>query len=109
MTPPTHYGYFKCCNGGSARVDFQDHGVSSIGLRPWTVYGVGRDLGMTSEPTKAIKSVAINRPYHISYGGLQDLQFVDDVAKICVRRPRAPYRDPKSYNIRGHAVDLATF
>ena len=41
LTPTTHYGYFKCCNEGNARVYFQDHGISSIGLRPWTVYGVG--------------------------------------------------------------------
>src|SRR5262245_31800011 len=82
LTPTTHYGYFKCCNEGNARVYFQDHGLSSIGLRPWTVYGVGRDLGMTSEPTKAIKSLAIGRPYHVSYGGWQDLQYVDDVAAV---------------------------
>src|SRR5690348_6984237 len=55
LTPTTHYGYFKCCNEGNARVYYQDFGLSSIGLRPWTVFGVGRDLGMTSEPTKAIK------------------------------------------------------
>jgi len=109
LLPSTHYGYFKCCNEGNAAIYFQDFGISSIGLRPWTVYGVGRDLGMTSEPTKAIKSVAINRPYHISYGGFQDLQFVDDVAKICVRCLQKPYKGAKSYNIRGHVVDLAAF
>src|SRR5215470_12564321 len=55
LLPTTHYGYFKCCNEGNARIAFQDHGLSSIGLRPWTVFGIGRDFGMTSEPTKAIK------------------------------------------------------
>jgi nucleoside-diphosphate-sugar epimerase len=109
LTPTTHYGVFKCCNEGNARIYFQDHGLSSIGLRPWTVYGVGRDFGMTSEPTKAIKSLALGRRYHISYGGWQDMQYVDDVAKICVRCLEAPYQGAKSYNIRGHVVDLATF
>jgi nucleoside-diphosphate-sugar epimerase len=109
LTPSTHYGVFKCCNEGSARIYFQDHGLSSIGLRPWTVYGVGRDFGMTSEPTKAIKSLALGRPYHITYGGSQDLQFVDDVAKIFVRCLEAPYQGAKSYNLRGQVVDLATF
>ena len=84
-------------------------GLSSIGLRPWTVYGVGRDFGMTSEPTKAIKSVALGRHYHISYGGRQDLQYVDDVAKVFVRALEAPYHGAKSYNLRGAVVDLATF
>lgn len=109
LTPTTHYGYFKCCNEGNARTYFQDHGLSSIGLRPWTVYGVGRDLGMTSEPTKAIKSLALNRPYHVSYGGWQDLQFVDDVAAVFERALIAPYTGAKSYNLRGDVVDLATF
>jgi nucleoside-diphosphate-sugar epimerase len=109
LLPSTHYGYFKCCNEGNAAIYFQDFGLSSIGLRPWTVYGVGRDLGMTSEPTKAIKSVAIGRPYHISYGGWQDLQFVDDVAKAFVRCLEAPYQGAKSFNLRGAVVDLKTF
>jgi nucleoside-diphosphate-sugar epimerase len=106
LKPTTHYGYFKSCNEGNARVYFQDFGVSSIGLRPWTVYGVGRDFGMTSEPTKAIKSLALNRPYHITYGGWQDMHLVDDVAKIVVRCLEAPFKGAKSYNLRGHVVDL---
>jgi nucleoside-diphosphate-sugar epimerase len=109
LTPLTHYGVFKCCNEGNARIYFQDHGLSSIGLRPWTVYGVGRDFGMTSEPTKAIKSLALGRPYHITYGGYQDLQFVDDVAKVFVRCLEAPYQGAKSYNLRGDVVDLPAF
>jgi nucleoside-diphosphate-sugar epimerase len=109
LKPTTQYGYFKCCNEGNARIYFQDHGLSSIGLRPWTVYGVGRDFGMTSEPTKAIKSLALGRPYHITYGGWQDLQFVEDVAGIFLRCLETPYRGAKSYNLRGDVVDLATF
>jgi nucleoside-diphosphate-sugar epimerase len=109
LRPTTHYGYFKCCNEGNARVYFQDHGLSSIGLRPWTVYGVGRDFGMTSEPTKAIKSLALGRPYHISYGGWQDMQYVDDVAKTFVRCLEAPYQGARSYNLRGDVVDQPAF
>jgi nucleoside-diphosphate-sugar epimerase len=64
---------------------------------------------MTSEPTKAIKSLALGRPYHITYGGWQDLQFVDDVAKVFVRCLEVDYNGAKSYNLRGDVVDLATF
>jgi nucleoside-diphosphate-sugar epimerase len=109
LKPSTHYGVFKCCNEGNARIYFQDFGLSSVGLRPWTVYGVGRDFGMTSEPTKAIKSLALDRPYHITYGGRQDLQYVDDVAKVFVRSLQAPYQGAKSYNLRGDVVDLPAF
>lgn len=109
LVPSTHYGVFKCCNEGNARIYFQDAGISSVGLRPWTVYGVGRDLGMTSEPTKAIKAVLLGRPYHISFGGWTDFQYVDDVAKtfaLCLERP---YTGAKSYNMRGQVVTLADF
>jgi nucleoside-diphosphate-sugar epimerase len=109
LLPCTHYGYFKCCNEGNAAIYYQDFGISSVGLRPWTVYGVGRDLGMTSEPTKAIKSLAIGRPYHITYGGFQDLQFVEDVADTFVHALTANYQGAKSFNMRGAVVNLATF
>jgi nucleoside-diphosphate-sugar epimerase len=109
LTPSTHYGVFKCCNEGNARIYFQDSGLSSIGLRPWTVYGVGRDLGMTSEPTKAIKAVLLGRPYHISFGGWSDFQYVDDVARAFVYCLERPYTGAKSYNLRGDVISLADF
>ena len=109
LVPSTHYGVFKCSNEGNARIYFQDNGISSIGLRPWTVYGVGRDLGMTSEPTKAIKSVLLGRPYHINFGGWTDFQYVDDVAKTFVLCLERPYSGAKSYNLRGAVVTLADF
>jgi nucleoside-diphosphate-sugar epimerase len=106
LQPSTHYGVFKCTNEGNARVYFQDHGLSSVGLRPWTVYGVGRDFGMTSEPTRAIKALALGRKCHISYGGWQDLQHVDDVARTFIRCLDVPFQGARSYNLRGHVVDL---
>ena len=109
LIPSTHYGIFKCCNEGNARIYFQDNGLSSIGLRPWTVYGVGRDLGMTSEPTKAIKAVVLGRPYAIGFGGWTDFQYVDDVAKTFVNALERPYTGAKSYNLRGQVVKMADF
>ena len=109
LVPSTHYGVFKCCNEGNARIYFQDNGISSIGLRPWTVYGVGRDLGMTSEPTKAIKAALLGRPYHINFGGWTDFQYVEDVAKAFVLSLERPYSGAKSYNLRGAVVTLTDF
>lgn len=109
LVPSTHYGVYKCCNEGNARIYFQDNGISSIGLRPWTVYGVGRDLGMTSEPTKAVKAVLLGRPYQINFGGWTDFQYVDDVAKAFVLCLERPYSGAKSYNLRGAVVTLADF
>jgi nucleoside-diphosphate-sugar epimerase len=109
LVPSTHYGVFKCCNEGNARIYFQDHGISSVGLRPWTVYGVGRDLGMTSEPTKAIKASLLGRPYAISFGGWTDFQYVEDVAETFLACLTRPYQGAKSYNMRGQVVTMAQF
>ena len=109
LSPLTHYGAFKVCNELNARVYFLDQGTPSVGLRPWTVYGVGRDFGVTSEPTKAIKAVAAGRPYHISYGGAQDLQFVRDVADTFLICLKSNDHDADSFNMRGSVVSIETF
>ncbi|HEX8202506.1 MAG TPA: epimerase, partial [Isosphaeraceae bacterium] len=69
----------------------------------------GRDFGMTSEPTKAIKAVAAGRPYHISYGGRQDLQYVGDVAATFLRALSAPFEGADAFNGRGAVVPSEEF
>jgi len=109
LVPLSHYGAYKVCNELNARVYWLDQGITSIGLRPWTVYGVGRDFGMTSEPTKAIKAVAVGRPYRISYGGLQDLQYVGDVAATFVRALEHPFQGADAFNLRGAVEPIEAF
>lgn len=109
LAPMTHYGAFKVCNELNARVYWLDHGVSSVGLRPWTVYGVGRDFGVTSEPTKAILAVASGESYAITYGGAQDLQYVDDVAETFLKVLEDPFEGAEAYNVRGAVVPIETF
>jgi nucleoside-diphosphate-sugar epimerase len=109
LAPLTHYGAFKVCNELNARVYWLDHGIKSVGLRPWTVYGVGRDFGMTSEPTKAIKAVAAGQPFRISYGGRQDLQYAGDVAATFLRVLEAPSEGADAFNVRGSVVPIEMF
>jgi nucleoside-diphosphate-sugar epimerase len=109
LAPLTHYGAFKVCNELNARVYWLDHGIRSVGLRPWTVYGVGRDFGMTSEPTKAIKAVVLGRPYRITYGGKQDLQYVGDVAATFMRALTQPYEGADAFNLRGAVEPIEAF
>lgn len=78
--PATLYGVYKRANEGTARIYWQDHKVSSIGLRPYTVYGVGRDQGLTSEPTKAMLAAAAGKPYRIGFGGRMQFHYASDVA-----------------------------
>lgn len=109
LHPATHYGVFKQCNEGNARVYFQDHGVSSIGLRPWTVYGAGRDLGVTADATRAIKSAVARRPFTIRYSGRNALQYAADVAAafvLCAVDSRCVCR---TFNLRGDVVAMEEF
>ena len=78
--PNTLYGVYKRANEGVAAVYWQDWRVASIGVRPHTVYGPGRDQGMTSSPTKAMLAAAGGRPYCIAYDTTMMMQHVHEVA-----------------------------
>ena len=109
LTPTTHYGAFKVCNELNARVYWLEHRLTSIGLRPWTVYGVGRDFGLTSEPTSAILAATAGKPFAISYGGLQDLQYVRDVAAAFLAAVDRPFEGAEAVNVRGEVVPIEQF
>ena len=106
--PVTHYGVFKRTNEGNARVYFLDHRLSSIGLRPLTVYGVNRDTGLTSDPTKAMKAAILRQPFHIRFGGRTDFQYVVDTAAAFIacadRKPEGAH----VFNLHGETVEVAS-
>src|ERR1051326_2570562 len=105
--PTTHYGVFKRTNEGNARVYFGDHGLNSVGLRPLTVYGVNRDTGLTSDPTKAMKAAVLGVPFHIRFSGATDFQFVRDTAAAFIAcADRAP-EGAHVFNRHGETVEVA--
>ncbi len=101
LRPNTLYGVYKQANEGTARVYWQDDRVSSLGLRPYVIYGVGRDQGMTSTPTKAMFAAAVGQPYHISYGGRCDFEYADDAAKAFIAAARTPFEGMDVFNLTG--------
>lgn len=104
--PTTHYGVFKRANEGNARVYFQDFGLSSVGLRPFTVYGAGRDTGLTSDPTRAMKAALLGRRLHIRFGGATDFQYVaDTAASFVAAADRAP-AGAHVFNLHGETVAI---
>ena len=107
QSPRTHYGVYKQANEGTARIYWLDNGMSSVGLRPYTVYGPGRDQGLTSSPTRAMVAAAVGRPYQIGFSGRQGLQYTDDAAQIFIQAARAPYEGAGVFNLRGSVVDMA--
>ena len=104
--PTTHYGVFKRANEGNARVYFLDHGINSAGLRPLTVYGVNRDTGLTSDPTKAMKSAVLGRPFHIRFGGATDFQYVVDTAATFIACADNTPEGAHVFNLHGETVTV---
>ena len=104
--PSTHYGVFKRANEGNARVYFLDHGINSVGLRPLTVYGVNRDTGLTSDPTKAMKSAVLGRPFHIRFGGATDFQYVADTAATFIACADDMPEGTHVFNLHGETVTV---
>ena len=86
--PSTLYGVYKRANEGSATVYASERGLASVGLRPHTVYGPGRDQGLTSAPTFAMLAAAAGRPYELPFGGTYQLQYAPDVAAAFVAAAR---------------------
>ena len=104
LKPRSLYGVYKQANEGTAQVYFLEDGISSIGLRPYVVYGAGRDQGMTSTPTKAILAAAAGQAYHISYGGRYCFQYADDTARIFIQSARSDFMGADIFNIGGESV-----
>src|SRR6266404_5062586 len=105
--PTTHYGVFKRTNEGNANVYFLDHGISSVGLRPLTVYGVNRDAGLTSDPTKAMKSSVLGLPFHIRFGGATDFQYAADTAAAFIASADRAPQGAFVFNLHGESVEVS--
>jgi nucleoside-diphosphate-sugar epimerase len=99
--PTSHYGVYKVANEQTAGIYWQNDGLASIGLRPHSVYGPGRDQGATSKPTVAMIAAAAEHPYNINFNGRYQFQFTDDAAKAFVRALHATFDGAAVYNIGG--------
>jgi len=102
----TLYGVYKRANEGAAAVYWADRGVASIGLRPYIVYGPGRDFGLTSAPTVAMGAAARGEGYHVGFGGTSRMQYVEDVARSFVDATRSDFRGAAVVNLGGHQCHM---
>ncbi|MFO7571289.1 MAG: NAD(P)-dependent oxidoreductase [Gaiellaceae bacterium] len=87
--PTTLYGVYKLANEGTARVFWNDDDVASLGIRPYVVYGPGRDQGLTSGPSLAMESAARGEGFEIPYGGTAQYDFAPDVGRAFARAARS--------------------
>ncbi|HSL73325.1 MAG TPA: SDR family oxidoreductase [Ilumatobacteraceae bacterium] len=107
--PTTLYGVYKVATEDLAGVYWADHGVRSVGLRPHTVFGPGRDQGMTSLPSVAIERAVARQPFHVDFGGRLDFQFAPDVAAAFIHAAVAPIDGAPTFNLSGTVTDVRAF
>lgn len=105
--PTTLYGVHKQACEGIARVLWQDEQVPSIGIRPFVVYGPGRDTGLTASPTLAMAAAARGEDSTIAFGGRTQLQLAPDTARVFVAAARAATEGAPVFHLGGPAVTLA--
>jgi nucleoside-diphosphate-sugar epimerase len=106
-SPTTFYGVHKQACEGLARIFWQEERVPSIGIRPFIVYGPGRDTGLTASPSLAMASAARGESARIAFGGRTQLQFAADTARAFVAAARAAVDGARVFNLGGAAVSLA--
>ncbi|MBB74703.1 MAG: NAD-dependent dehydratase [Planctomycetaceae bacterium] len=107
--PPNLYGYWKVAGEGIAQAFHQQTGIPTVSLRLATTYGPGRDQGLTSAPTTAIKSAALKTPYRLPYQGREHYHFVDDVAAGFGQAAIRPFNGYGVFNLRGKTEEVGTF
>jgi len=105
--PTTFYGVHKQACEGLARIFWQEEGVPSIGIRPFIVYGPGRDSGLTASPSLAMAAAAKGEDARIAFGGRTQLQFAPDAARAFVSAARAATEGARVFHLGGTAVALA--
>jgi UDP-glucuronate 4-epimerase len=106
LFPTSYYGVYKVANEQSARVAWETQGVASIGLRPHSAYGPGRDQGVTSKPTLAMIAAAAGRPYDIDFAGRYQFQFADDVARWFIAAARSDLPGASVFSLPGPAIGV---
>jgi UDP-glucuronate 4-epimerase len=109
VAPSTLYGVFKIANEGTAAIYAAEHGLASVGLRPFTVYGPGRDQGLTAGPTLALAAAVRAEPYRIAFGGTTQFHYAGDVARAFVQAARSATNGAETFSIGGPATSMTEF
>jgi UDP-glucuronate 4-epimerase len=104
--PSTLYGVYKLANEGTARVYWDDERVASIGIRPYVVYGPGRDQGLTSGPSVAMAAAARGEGHEIGYASTVQYDFAPDVGRAFARAAAAASEGAHVANFPGAAAGM---
>ena len=107
--PETHYGAYKLAVEGVARAYFNEANISSVGIRPYVIYGPGREIGGTAGVTLACKAAKQGHNYTINFSGKAGFVYVEDVTNLVERLiDRAPI-GALTMNINGITTSVENF
>ncbi len=105
----TLYGAYKAANEEMAAIYWQDWQVPSIVIRPGVVYGLGRDQGMTSAPTKAVLAAVAGRSYTIPFGGEAAFLYAGEVAGAFLKAVETDITGCHIFDLNGECRAVADF
>ena len=104
--PETHYGAYKLAVEGIARAYFNENKISSIGIRPYVLYGPGREVGGTAGVTLSCKAAKQGFDFDISFSGKAGFVYVKDVADFVKMSLDKPLLGALTININGITADV---
>ena len=107
--PETHYGAYKLAVEGVARAYFNEAGISSVGIRPYVIYGPGREVGGTAGVTLACKAAKQGDSYTVNFSGKAGFVYVEDVADLVEMSIAQIPSGALTFNINGITADVSDF
>ena len=107
--PQTHYGAYKLAIEGVARAYFNENQISSFGIRPYILYGPGREVGGTAGVTLACKAAKQGLEYTVGFAGRAGFVYVEDVANLVQLYLKNPPKGAITININGISKDVKEF
>ena len=107
--PETHYGAYKLAVEGVARAYFNESGISSVGIRPYVIYGPGREVGGTAGVTLACKAAKQGDSYTVNFSGKAGFVYVEDVADLVEMSIAQIPSGALTFNINGITADVSDF
>ncbi|MCF6370843.1 NAD-dependent epimerase/dehydratase family protein [Rhizobium halophilum] len=107
--PMTIYGATKLAVEGVARAFFADHGISSLALRPYIIYGPGISSGIAAGPSIAISACVRREPAEIRFSGRVGFVYVDDVGLMLAAAMTAPLEGATALTMAGETAEMDAF
>ena len=107
--PLNLYGVYKLANEGTGRIYFEENQINSIIMRPYIIYGPGRDQGWTSAPTKAILLKMLEKSYKIPFTGSIYLHYTKDCAEQFLLALESDQKGCNIFNVTGEMVTISDF